>query len=218
MFTTSLTTLSDDGGWVNKPDQWTRAGSGRELQFFATDDDIDRWLLNLTPKWSPYNIWVCDSTVAMSESNVLPIHFPPEDWKRYTTGPQNRRWKFWISSERLSPSGLLNSESVFDHVASLSGLIGLQHGLLVSKGIESSRIAIVPKIRHLESDRTIMHSHYGEIFRTFAKTIEKDLVYRAIRVLKNGEEVTDTARMTEFAADAYANGLLFTARPGERLK
>jgi hypothetical protein len=214
---------------INEPQSWVRIGDGKELQFFATDLEVQNWLEGaLLSDYAPYYFVGSDlEEIAKRSYRQTPFRLAlselPAHLRRYPD-----RFNYWLLSEVLTPDLDLKIGDPITNLCGFHGLILLQHGLRIkvphiSKEVlvqDSSRIAIVTQFRNLRTNEIMKSESYLPIFENLKKTIKKDLVYATVQRFPDGHEEEDirTALMTEGAARSYEEGFPFICRPGRRLK
>src|SRR5687768_10334579 len=107
---------------LRRPQDWQRRGRGRERQFFATDEEVQRYLENLPAALGPYDL-------------IVVQHFPAG---KETSGPESfittvsshfanpRGHTLWLRAAALTPPIPLNSQ--VERWCAVNGLILIQHG------------------------------------------------------------------------------------------
>lgn len=202
-------------GEVLSPQEWERAGRGREIQFFATDEDVAGWLACLPEEFEPYVV------VASAGRELVGGRQQVFSLEEFTDALRRRSrlmsYEFALGSARLTVGLESHARSHPLEWLYLSGLLLLQHGLLREGGAQdASRVAMIDRVRSRRSGETRSHSEYRRLFRTLEAAIEADLRFRVVRLLADGgREEHDYQRWTARAADAYARGVQFyRARPG----
>lgn len=206
---------------VNK---WRRLGRGRVLQFFATDDEVQQWLLEgLSKKWAPYTLVVVDFTGYGESHMEKGVEFGIEELKRAMYELYEVKWQFWIRSMVITPELDLSPHRRLTRMFSCIGLVELQHGSYNKnrwvEGQNASSIGIVDKVINDATDKVIEHKDYLKVFNALKKRIKKDLCYSSFWKYKDGSEYEDfkSRLMTEGAIKAYENGMKFVNRPGRQL-
>lgn len=200
---------------VYSEQDWFKAG-GRELQFFALDEEVDRWLAEGLPKeYWPYELLTFD-LVQVERRKYRERRMRCEDLSvsRYR---QEGRDSLWLISRRLSPRLLASVNTSAE--CSLSGLISIQPGVGLRSGLQSSRISIVSRVWHKTTGEISEHGDYLKIFRTLSRRIKKDLTHAT--VLGEGEKaiVLRNPAMTTAAREAALAGRVqFQYRPGPPLR
>lgn len=200
------------------PNEWRRVG-GRDLQFFATDDELQAYLHDLAPEFGPYD------TLG-------------EDLVENPTGPRPYRREFFVAPidehfEKLRlgrripmnifirPTALVPvlpvREIGMEAWCVVNGLILLQHGLTREGKREASRIAISDKIVNEAGERVELKPQRG-IFESLRKWIKKDLAYASILVSRDGHEEESTLQSMTAAAAQLAREGFFDRRPGRCLR
>jgi len=203
---------------------WTRAG-GKELQFYATDSEVEQWILNFLPEeFGPYRL--VGSTLVKRERIYVqdPFDFALTDFNK-ARGEEIS--DFWILARSLTPEFNFKIGDPIGLTCSINGLILLQLGsvIQVQRGSaiewrkDSSRIAITDKIINNNSDQIVYHSDYLTIYKHLAKRIKPLLKYSTILTFKDGSEEEDEtlALMTEGVVAECQAGVKYLARPGRLL-
>lgn len=197
--------------------EWIRVGRGSELQFFALDDELDRWIAEGLPReFAPYCLLASDMVEVehrryeerLSLCETLSVAHSREGTERSN---------FWIASQHLSPDLPDSFRSPRD--CSINGLILVQQWQ--TRGARDiGRIAVTPKIRQILSGNIVEHKEYVKIFRALAKRIKADLKYATIVGEGNKAfEDRNLALMTAAAAEASTLGRVrFTRRPGRAIR
>jgi hypothetical protein len=200
--------------------KWDRVG-GRELQFFATDAEVERWLTQELPEqYSPYHLVGSD----LVEDGPIYVQRPFQcefgEMLECRHGSGLERHNFWIWSELLTPSLPLRQGDPIVALCSYSGLVLLQHGFVHHGRRDVSRISMVDKVRHLETGEVLQHEGYFDIYKTLRKKIKKALCYATIWSFADGSERESDrgALWTEGTVQEYEAGVPFVARPGRRLE
>lgn len=197
--------------------EWHRPGKGRELQFFATNEELTGWLQHELPdKYQPYELVAAD-LVAQGDLYVRTSFTCP--LADFPGGIQPmERWQFWIWSQSLTPElpSQFDSEA-FHRVCSFNGLVSVEHGGRKHNGQDISRIAIVDKLANEADGRQYLHTDYLRIYRHLHKLINASLIYDSIITFRDGlEEESSLTRWTEGAVREYEGGKKFVLRPGPK--
>ena len=202
-------------------DRWTRFGRGKELQFFATDAEVENWLITSLPAiYGPYQLIGCDLIKENGAFVEYPFRCDISCFRKCRQGKNNGpRYEFWIHSEALTPGLSFEFGSRMCALCALNGLVLIQHGFLHRGRKDASRIAVVDTIRDSETMEIKHHRDYDQVFRSLFKVIKKSLVYSSIQRFADGHEEEDTRieRMTIGAAQEYEAGVAMTKRPGRLL-
>jgi hypothetical protein len=203
--------------FITAPVGWHRVGRGKEIQFFATDGEVQEWLRSGLPgEAEPYVM------VATREGQQL-IVATPSNFLELRSSSDPARIQFWIASESIS--GLLPDLSTLtplplaDAVCAVNGFLLLQHGRMFENAQDVSRVAITNVVRNSETGEERTHREYLSIFKSLAGRIAQDLRYSTIRRQADGREVEDPelVRMTDGARAGYESGTALTSRPGRLL-
>ncbi len=181
---------------------WHRAGRGRSFQFYATDDEIAEWLLEmLQADFAPYVVFRekrVGSRLVVHERNL-------DDIERSFADDRNTR--HWIKSAVLSPGLHPEDISAPNDVGKLSfnGLIAVRLGADWKGRREAAELALIDRVRNDETAEERRRSDYLRIFERLRRSLRKRLVV-------NTEDWPMTAR----AAAAHASGeVTFAASPSE---
>jgi hypothetical protein len=213
---------------IQDHDRWMRVGKGRELQFFATDEEVQAWLVHaLPPQYAPYHLVGADKVKQDRFFTEAPFECEIFSLINCMRGTEDVRYNFWIRSEVLTPKLPLTQGFGLTKLFSYNGLVLLQHGLMLRNLYEfgqplkraASRIAVVDKVRNLETGEGRHHQGYLEVYKALHRTISQALIYSSIVQDANGLEREDTRlqRMTQAAVHAYQAGFPFTNAPGRVL-
>ena len=188
---------------------WHRVG-GRRLQFYATDDEIAEWLLEmLPPRFRPYSVLAQEWVGAGWRTLEQPI----EDIREFFADHRNAN--FWIRSRVLSPGLVAEELPAPEDTKRLSfrGLILVQLGRDFEGRLDEASIAIVDRIRHETTGRERRRHEYLRIFERLRRSMRKRLVVETARTLPDGT-TTEDWRMTAHAADEHVRGKVkFAAEP-----
>jgi hypothetical protein len=204
-------------------DQWCRVGRGKELQFFATDSEVQEWLLRCLPSANrPYSL-VGEDLIPFDKRHYAPKPFRfelsefPQCVYR-STG--DTRFNFWIHSDRLTPGLRLDQRASPGAICSLNGLLLLQHGSCLDGRRDASRIAIVDRVQHAITGETRHYYDYLVVFKHLRKIIRRALIYSSMQTFADGhiEEDTSLQLMTDGAVRSHHAGFRFTNEPGRRIR
>jgi hypothetical protein len=203
-------------------DNWYRVGRGKVLQFFATDDEVQEWLLTMLPSgYGPYTLVGADLVKVDKKRYVEKgFEFDITGFKKAIYEKECPRWQYWIRSKVLTPELDFSRHKMITWILSYSGLVGLDHGSFVKgMGRDASSIAIVEKVANKETGEIIKHKEYLKIYKILARQIKNQLCYSSFWKFKNGTEREDfkLQLMTEKAVEAYKSGFVFKNRPGRRI-
>jgi hypothetical protein len=183
-------------------DDWYRVGGSR-LQFYATDDEVAEWLEEmLLGEFAPYAVIGQER----SDDQWRPFEFALEQIREAF---RQRHVNYWIRSDVLSP-GLTGTD---EKRVSFSGLILVQPGRERKGRIEDSSIAVVDRIRHIETSEERRRPEYRRIFDRLRRSMRKRLVVKTLRTFSDGG-TQESFPMTARAADAHARGeMTFDVEP-----
>jgi hypothetical protein len=207
-------------------DSWFRLGHGHGFEFFATDEEVQNWLLSLLPAaYAPYRLVGAD---LIKEGRVYVEHpFSCEVAGflqcRYAT--VEPRWDFWLLSTVLTPDLPLVPGPGLTKMLSFNGLLSLQHGLQWEDPVHRTRppakgessLGLVDRVYRVDSDEVRQHEAYLRLLNAVKRAIRKSLLYTTVPIGPDdveGEPVS-TPLWTEGARREYEAGIpFFRARPG----
>ena len=209
--------------------EWRRLGRGKDLQFFATDDEVQDWLIKALPKkYAPYTLIGVESVKAGKIYIREPFELDVTELKRAMHWGNKVRWQFWIRSKIITPELNFSKQMRITWVFSYTGLVELQHGSnirhygLNTKELyrDASSIGVVDKVINDATGDIKHHKEYLRIFNSLKRQIKKRLCYSSIHTFKNGSQREDRKLqlMTEDAVQAYHSGLLLKNAPGQKIK
>lgn len=206
-----------------QPPEWSRSGRGRELQFFATDAEVEEWLGHLSDDYAPYSAWVSRLVRRNGTYQRTLSCFPLDEWLRaHKDGGQDvpsLADQFFLHAAAVMPA-LPTDEAVARHAnewASLNGLVLVQHGATRAGRQLASRVAVTDRIKNRSSGKVVSLKDRTVVFDALCKMIETELRFTSIQVFRDGHEEEDASQlMTAEAADLAAAGR-FVRRPGRRI-
>lgn len=209
-------------------DHWIRVTRGKELQFFATDQEVEAWLNHaLPPLYSPYQLIGVDKVQVGQTYVEYPFYCEVGSLLECMKESVAPRYNFWIWSKKLTPKLSLTPATNITRLLSFQGLVLLQHGMMLHDRTDptrllrraASRIAIVDRIKNIVTGQIIRHDGYLEIYRALYNVISKALVYSSLVRFPDGhiEEDTRLQRMTEGAVRSYEAGYPLMNKPGRLL-
>lgn len=215
--------------FIQDPTEWVRLGRGKNRQFFATDDEVQTWLLEGLPKqYAPYELIVVDRVKHATSYIDQAFAYQVEALSQCLHDASQPRYEVWIRSKCLTPEIPIWSGVQLDHVLSFNGLVLLQHGLMIRDRRTASaplcrdvsRIAIVDKVQHRVTGEIREYKEYVNIYTSLDKVIRRALVYSSIVWDMQGNESEDTRLQlwTEGAVTSYHAGVRYVHRPGRRLR
>jgi|GEM_PF-976469 len=202
---------------------WTRVSS-KELQFFATDEEMFHWLTHDLPSdYAPYSLVA--SVLVKRQSRVYQEVTSRHNLSTYldcVADGRQRTGSLWLCSDCLSPDLFSKLQKVPSPkgICSTNGLIMIQPGGRLKEGCGASRVSIVDKVRNSDTGETRVHDNYLAIYKALSRNIQRALVYSTIQRFPDGTEFEDTRlqKMTEAAARAHESGNPYSSRPGRILK
>ncbi len=205
--------------WPFNPRDWDRAGHGSTLEFYATDEDVERYFRALPAEFAPYGI-VGVASVKKEKGLLFEEQAFVDDlgaWfariRQSSSLPKTSYWVWSGEPPRIVSSGTPN------HWCAVNGLIDVQHPNVYVGKRGVSRIAIVNKIVHVATGQKHEHRRQSALFRSIKKAIKADLVFSTMHDLRDGRIVEDErARLMTAAAAEFARTGAFDRMPGRRLK
>jgi hypothetical protein len=196
-------------------EDWERAGRGRSLQFFATDEEVERLLSDVLPEeYEPFLLVGVDVCRQGDGYVRRPFEFKIRDFRLALESPQGRRWSFFLGSGRLTPQLRADELPADEAVFSLSGLVHLQHGRQHRGLWTESSIGVVDRVRNIDTGEVREHERYLGIYKTLESASRKILKYPAIQKFADGhEEIVKTIGFSSGMAKLHAQGIPMTMRP-----
>lgn len=202
---------------IRDPSEWERIGRGRELQFYAADKDLDRYLRGLPAEFAPFGI--VGTTLIKRERLYQHQAFglALEEWlvsvRDRSQPPLTNYWLWSGTAPRVIPNDGVEGW------CAVNGFILLQHGRERDGKREVSRIAHVERVIHLKSGQVHAHTRQAAIFRALRNAIKRDLVFATMHDFKDGRLAEDDrARLMTAAAAELASAGFFDRVPGRRLR
>jgi hypothetical protein len=197
------------------PREWRRVGRGHELQFFATDEEVQSYLQSALPvQHGPYILVGVDRL----PSDVRELQSREYSIDRLAQCAEMGPHQLWIW-----PRGVLAALGPFELAVSeaalaLSGLVLLQHGFSRHGKREASRIAVVDKIQSVATGEVIRHDAALQIFGALKAAVKRDLAFASIQTFVDGHEEEDSKLqlMTRAAADKSLSGY-YSRRAGRAI-
>lgn len=201
------------------PDNWHRSGRGAELQFFATDEEVRRWLESLPTKFGRCTLLYesqSDRAPAKGSYQVCPL----DDWLRSLSGSETSRAipfsQFFLQAEALTPviPHIGKTFTDVNALAVINGLMLVQHGATRSGRRLASRVAVARSITNNVTGEVRDLSDRTLIFDELRRRIRKALAHTSLQVFRDGHEEEDRVQMmTDAAADLARTGF-FSRKPG----
>jgi len=207
-------------------EHWQRSTRGKELQFFATDMEMQHWLLNSLPKeYEPYALVGIDVVKVGKIYRRVPFELSLPEFR--LSLESSHRHQFWIWSKSLTPDveSCLSHGDDLDALLSVNGLVSVRHGAKVVQrrihgtvvGRDVSRISIVDQIHNTVTHNTYEHRDYLKVFMSLFNEIRPLLCYSTIHHFLDGTttEEADFQTMTKAAFEQATNGeIVFIHSPG----
>jgi hypothetical protein len=188
---------------------WRRKGRGLTRQFYATDDDVERWLLECTPSdVGPFTILtggVQDSHAGADANTVVEL---PVDKFR---GAVERLgfWDWFLRSASLTPALPMNGIDLEGEWLR-NGLINIQHGRRVGGRRTASSIGFVNRVIEETTGAEITHEAYRRVYRALEHCIQRDaIVPTLVRFTDGSSEIDSVVKMTPGAVAQGQQGELF---------
>jgi hypothetical protein len=200
---------------------WYRVG-GHRLNFFATDEEVQRWLLTGLPdEFAPYRI-------------IADRQFTCEVQEFFLQLRKNNpaTLMFYVWSRMLMPDLALTPTSPAQMYWNLNGLVGLMplrpavirlhpHDPASSSvRWSSTALTVVDRVKCPNTGEMREYPESRRIFQGLRRMIMKELVYVALGMTNAGVVYELPERMTEGAANNYEAGVRYecNAKPGHRIK
>jgi hypothetical protein len=201
---------------VRRPEDYNLAGRGLELQFFATDDEIQELIdVTLPSAFAPYRGMAVVMRERGDRTGYDREHVECEVGDLIRCARSQEASQVWIGSDVVTPT--LASARADAAIWSLTGLIVVEPGRIWRGAIWESRIACVPSVMNLRTGAVEQNADYKRLYDLLRAAIRKRLNWSTIRVLPSGEaqESTDFWLMTDrAAAAALSSPERWAVRPG----
>lgn len=199
--------------------EWNRFGAGKSLQFIATDDEVQEWLLVALPKeYAPY--WLVGADLVCSNGLYFEIPFSVVLTEFLASrSDEPSRSQFFILSRALTPNLPLSPGAQVTRICALNGLVALEHGGRRGQGQDTSAILLTDRVRHAHTAKVRDYADGRRIFNSLRRHVQKRLVYSTMHRFADGslQEDCELIRMTAGAAEAYQRGFQFAREPGRLL-
>lgn len=199
---------------------WERASRGRELQFFATDDELYDWLMcSLPGEFQPYFLLGQDRIEEGRTYRWEAFDIPLADSIRSFRERPRGRYIYNLRSRTLTPDLRLTHQVDVSRLCTLNGLICIEHGFVHRGKQDPSRISLVDRVRSVATGEVIHSKGYLTIYRALKRQIRARLTYATVMTFPDGSELEDRdlCLMTQDAVEAYSEGWPFKSRPGQQL-
>jgi len=154
-------------------DGWYRAGRGRSMQFYATDEEVAEWLVETLPvQHAPYVIL----REEWSHPRMVVHSYALDDVAASFAADRSAR--HWIKSEVLSPELEPRDVRRTDDLSKLSfsGLIAIRVTDEFSGRMEPASMAMTDRIRHEATGEERRQPEYLRIFERLRRSMRKRLV------------------------------------------
>jgi hypothetical protein len=203
---------------IYHPTDWSRAGRGRELQFFATDGELLTWLDALPDEYAPYTMWGSRLVRRDIEHERVLFRYSLKEWTHALAA--SRPSQFFLHAANLIPPLPENKETAqrANEWGSLNGLVLVQHGSTRAGKRLASRIAVTDKIRNRSSGKIVSLQERAIVFDVLRAMIETNLCFTSIQVFGDGHEEEDNVQLMTTEAARLAAAGYFVRRPGRQLK
>lgn len=199
--------------------EWRRAGRGRILTFFATNDEVQAWLLDSLPReFSPDQL-ISWSIVALGSEFIHKAEILELDEFRDSLERSDLVHHYFIWSPGITPR-LFMDDRWIDRVCALAGLPLLQHGTPI-QGIQSgSALVQTDSVKNERTGEVLTHSDYRLVYTALSRRIRKSLVYSTVGRFPDGTEYENSVSelMTRAAAQQSRAGNPFVKAPGRLVK
>lgn len=194
---------------------WERVGRGLTLQFFATDDEVQRWLSLIDAEFGGCFLFGDEEIRNGHHYEQKRYVLAATQWMDAHKRAAGRMTSYAVGSTSLSPHLLLRESDTAMGALATAGFVLLDHGFMREGAQESSAIALVDRVRD-SSTGSVRRSDYLPMFRRLRALIESSFRYRVLRRFLDGhEEESSLEHMTEGAKLAWERGHAFSlARPG----
>jgi len=214
---------------IEDVDSWFRLGRGHSFEFYATDNEVQEWLLTiLSAEYAPYRLVGEDS---IKEGKVYvqhPFSCEVAEFLRCRQAAGELCTQFWLLSTVLTPELPLQPGAWLTAMYSYNGLINLQHGWMQREPVHRTRplaktassIGLVDRVYHRDTNEVRQHEAYLRLFNAMKRAIRKSLVYTTMLIGPDDveQEQVSGPLWTEGTKQEYEAGASFMrARPGPRL-
>lgn len=201
------------------PTLWTRAGSGREFQFFATDEEIQACLESALPSdLGPWIVVALDILGKGKHASRELTLAEPRQFVELLSPTDRYRLNFWLASQRLSAQLLELSPDTFEDAANVCGVIVLQHGRRHGDRNDYSRISMLDRVQNTETGETRAHPEYSRAYESLRSALRALLVCSTVYTFPDGHDEENQRRlMSKGVVDRIENGTPYTSLPGRPL-
>jgi len=205
--------------FLHDSSSWRRKGIGRRFDFFATDDDIQSWLnLGLPLEYRSY--FLCGPSLGKQSATAANAGFiiGPEDFLQHREREASD-WEYWLFSEKLTSLNAIRSRlTEIDRMASINGLVLLQHGQYNREKMDASSLCVVDKVVNINTLEERQFKEYLGIYNSLKRVIKADLVYSTKHVFPDGKVLEDERLlMTENVVASINNGARYINDVGRAL-
>jgi hypothetical protein len=208
---------------IYDPATWSRAGRGRELQFFATDDEVQHWISQLPGEYGPYSIW--GTHLEKHEhgyERTLFLHPLTERARALVTPSMDGSSppeQFFVHAAAIMPELPTHRDAArsANEWGTLNGLVLVQHGSTRAGRRLVSRIAVADKLKNRESGKVVSLKDRNVVFDALRAMIEGRLCFTTIQVFKDGHEEEDGSLLMTLKAAKLARRGYFVRKAGRRL-
>jgi hypothetical protein len=191
-------------GPLLNPEEWRRRGRGRELQFLATDAEVQSWLVRARDELRvDFSLVGADALRETQRTATRRrFSFPVDAMVNSLDGPGGRRINLWLIDQAHCGRFDKVEAGDLDRVCSTKGQVLVQPVIqLADGGVEPGRFAVATEVVN-GSCESIRHVGAERVFDVLRRNAMRDLVHRTIIRLGDGSEVHDPAvRMTREAAN-----------------
>jgi hypothetical protein len=194
---------------AHDPKDWQRYGRGQELQFYATDEEVARYLTELPSEFGPYRTVVSRLVVEGGRSRQeFEIGSGPS--VASTIVGSSQLADQWLHGAAVAPA--LPKTLSIDWCV-VNGLVLLQHGATRGDKRLVSRIAIIDKIVNKSSGETVRLAKQLGLFKAIAKRLRRDLRYASVERVNTNETARCSiyCRFSSVIGSRAFRGLIQTA-------
>lgn len=201
---------------IRQPGEWERIGRGHELQFYATDEEVARFLdLAVVEDGITHTVLATKSVQQQGAYRVVALRVP-----NVFEGLKSGLSQFWIAPEAVvNVVNEIASPTGAEGALALTGFVMVQHGLQHRGKRVASRIAVTPRVRKIATGEEVLSKTSLTQFRRLERGIRKDLRYATLKMFPDGQRLVDEERVLMTAgACALASSGFFDRDCGPAIK
>lgn len=203
--------------WLLEPERLGRVGRGRQLEFYATDRDVETWLLESLPeRLAPYTV-ITEQNRLDGQRVVSTLREASLSDTMATAAAETIRLthRFWIRSHALHPERIDLSSVTDLSLLHLNGLPYLDHGARRPDGrLAASCLQHLPEVVDLRRGLKLAHDDYASVFRALRHRIRRSLTHLVTIQFPSGKTWTSESNlMTDDAAFSHEGGRPYDAQP-----